>query len=406
MKIGIGAIFKNEALYIIEWLAHYRLMGIRDFFIANNDSSDETEIILKLLQDNGYLKYFNIQTKDSPPQLLAYSEIIEKYSSSVDWLGFLDADEFIDADNNNSQIRDFPELLGKFSEDESTGAIVLNWSIYGSNRLNFYEKKPVQERFISRAKHDLGVNRHYKTFFKTKCLESVGNNPHYFVMKENFKTLHANGECVEDYEGKKGLSNDIIWSPFKLKHYVVKSKEEFILKKYRNGSAATIGRIKGEKYFYGHDINDENGSVDPGYLILLKNEIRRIENDIFKRNILFSPMFFDEKIDVYEFFENKSLIDTFSLENDIYYIKGWSSALSLFRDMECYICFGSENYHVDYDIVRRFDIFDKKISKNSLCGFSIKINKKIIDDNGFPKEIVFFDKNKKIELIFPDIFRR
>ena len=41
LRLAIGAIFKNEGPYILEWIAFHRAVGVDRFFIADN-ASDET----------------------------------------------------------------------------------------------------------------------------------------------------------------------------------------------------------------------------------------------------------------------------------------------------------------------------------------------------------------------------
>lgn len=56
-KLSVVAIFKNEADYIYEWIAYHLLMGVEHFYIADNDSSDETAEILKKLENAGLVTY-------------------------------------------------------------------------------------------------------------------------------------------------------------------------------------------------------------------------------------------------------------------------------------------------------------------------------------------------------------
>ena len=51
--IGVAAIFKNEFEYVIEWLAHHRAIGIKHFFIADNESNDGTSELLTALDNAG-----------------------------------------------------------------------------------------------------------------------------------------------------------------------------------------------------------------------------------------------------------------------------------------------------------------------------------------------------------------
>jgi|GEM_PF-4049655 len=58
MKFGIGAIFKDELDYILEWLAWRRLAGFARFFVADNGSSDGTRQLLEALGEAGLINLF------------------------------------------------------------------------------------------------------------------------------------------------------------------------------------------------------------------------------------------------------------------------------------------------------------------------------------------------------------
>lgn len=72
LRLGIGAIFRNEAPYITEWVAHHRVLGVDQFFIADNDSIDGTSQLLRAMQELGYVHHINFPTPTGQaPQLPA-----------------------------------------------------------------------------------------------------------------------------------------------------------------------------------------------------------------------------------------------------------------------------------------------------------------------------------------------
>eukprot|EP01024_Parvocaulis_polyphysoides_P009844 TRINITY_DN13199_c0_g1_i1.p3 TRINITY_DN13199_c0_g1~~TRINITY_DN13199_c0_g1_i1.p3 ORF type:complete len:138 (-),score=4.69 TRINITY_DN13199_c0_g1_i1:75-488(-) len=40
-NVSIGTIFKNEAQYLLEWIAYHTIIGIEHFYLFNDDSTDE-----------------------------------------------------------------------------------------------------------------------------------------------------------------------------------------------------------------------------------------------------------------------------------------------------------------------------------------------------------------------------
>lgn len=85
MKLCIATMMKNEADSLIEWICYHLAIGVDSFIVANNESSDATEEILKLLSDFCNLEYFEFKTPPSSrPQLPAFNHMLEKYKKQHD----------------------------------------------------------------------------------------------------------------------------------------------------------------------------------------------------------------------------------------------------------------------------------------------------------------------------------
>ena len=95
MRVAIAAIAKNEALYLREWLAYHVLLGISDFIIYDNESTDDTSVILREAQNCKIITRTWDTVEGSSPQISAYNDIVKKYSSFYDFCFFIDIDEFL-----------------------------------------------------------------------------------------------------------------------------------------------------------------------------------------------------------------------------------------------------------------------------------------------------------------------
>jgi Glycosyl transferase family 2 len=158
-QICVIGIFRNEAPYIIEWIAHHRLLGIRQFYIADNDSDDGSRQILRKLEETGYCKWIPWKTDSKvKPQLPAYRELLSMVPEITDWVAFLDADEYIWP---TSDVK-----LGKFlgSIPDNIGAIAMNWAVYGSSEYYEYAQGPTTIRFTWHADKTRDANLNFKTF--------------------------------------------------------------------------------------------------------------------------------------------------------------------------------------------------------------------------------------------------
>ena len=267
MKLAIAAIVKNELDSLSEWMAFHLAVGASHFLIADNESSDGTYELLDALSKTGLVTLISVPTGSTPPQLLAYQQLLGSCPDGIDLVAFVDADEYllptppavaVAAD----KAPEFPLLawLEKQFASKEVGAMALNWACFGSNGAKFRDEGLVIERFTQRAKQAFGPNHHFKSVVRPSYVEKF-DNPHYARLNRGHY-INAVGEPVEarlDKQGKPrmGLSEQIVWEGARINHYLVKSVEEFVVGKAKRGSAATPNYTKQRDYFMRHDRNDE-----------------------------------------------------------------------------------------------------------------------------------------------------
>lgn len=164
---------------------------------------------------------------------------------------------------------------------ENVGCVLLNWAIYGSSWLVNHSKGLVIERFERRANQHFGPNHHYKSIVRTAAFESLSSNPHHFHLKPGWRHTLADGtDLIAHAAHGAGLSQEVVWKPFRLNHYAVKSRQEFDSRKAVNGSAASLNRVKGEAYFKGLDRNDVRDPISTDFTKRVRQEMDRIEGQL------------------------------------------------------------------------------------------------------------------------------
>ena len=258
LKFAIGAIVKNEADSILEWVAYHWVVGIDHFFIADNGSNDGTYEILKGLEKQGFVTVFRFPTLGTKaPQLLAYKKIIKLSKGLYTAVAFIDADEYLVPMDESDNVKLY--LTQWFSKPD-TAAVAMNWACFGSSGEIFRRPELVIERFKLRFSEKRNQNHHFKTIVRPEKVE-IFYNPHMVKLKSG-NYLNVLGEKLVAHPKQTfGLSDKVIWYPVRVNHYVVKSLEEFLVRKSPAGSAATIGKEKHQRYFITHDHNDSTCEV-------------------------------------------------------------------------------------------------------------------------------------------------
>ena len=185
----ICVIAKNEEPYIHEWIQYHLKLGFDHIYIYDNGD----HFPLKPLECMYPGKITVIYYPGRCLQLRSYFAFNYNYCYQHTWAAFIDVDEFIVL-KKHTHIKDL------LREKCSSGALVLNWVLFGSNGHENYEERPVLERFTKREKC---VHNHTKWIVRLLHLDNM-INPHFG------KLLY--GKAV-DTNGVYG-SNDIyhIWA--------------------------------------------------------------------------------------------------------------------------------------------------------------------------------------------------
>ena len=268
-NLSVVAIVKNEKDYLIEWLAHHRCLGVEHFYIADNGSDDGSFELLQSLEKEGFLTltYWPLKEK---AQHRWYNHALEKYGSSSRYLAFIDADEFIDLSGG-------PCLKSKVRElmtSDHAGAVACEWRIHGSSGHERRTPGMVIERFPRAGKRERHVNRHIKSIVKPAAVERMW--AHSADLVDGYHYLASSGDRVAfiNQNPRSGRSQHVLSDCITVKHYAVKSLQEYIEKKQKKGRA-NLGPEKERHaaYFENHDMNDTDASFSNEWIKRVKDEI-------------------------------------------------------------------------------------------------------------------------------------
>lgn len=220
-SIALCGIVRNEIRSVVEWLAHYKALGFTDFVIYDNESTDGTGEVLQALDDAGEILRLDWpHTVGARPQRLAYEHM--RVHSTVDWIGYFDADEFLLL-RQDASIADF---LGRFGDDVT--AIAINWVVFNSGGQERYRAVPVMERFTESLRRHDPHNRSMKSIGRRERLSGTGI--HRVEVAEG-RYVTPSGRDAEFSNGQ--IMRSIDTEVAVLHHYMVKSLEEFQEKRNR-----------------------------------------------------------------------------------------------------------------------------------------------------------------------------
>ncbi len=347
MKVGIIAIFKNEFPYILEWIAYHRLIGINQFYIADNISDDGSSQLLEALDQAGIItRIFFPRIGEAGPQMPAYNHILHKYGGEVDLMAFIDADEFICIKGFES----IQEVLAPMMQDSTIAAMGINWRVFGSSQHVFPPKGLVIENYIHHSLESYDNNRHIKSIVKPSYVKRM--HVHEAKLKRG-RFVNSNLNDIEfDETGAK--TKAVCHDNLIIHHYVVKSRIDHFINKSSKGSAAGLQtRKKGEAYFKSHD-KKELTSIDlHAYYQPVKQLIAT-----FKEQLLQQTQFMQFASGHIHIQNNQTVVGWVSTENN--------------APVKVKLIVGQDEYIIDVNL-KRPDVFKKKLSKVLECGFRKKL---------------------------------
>jgi len=249
MQLGICTIQRNRGRWLAEWVAFHYAVGFRKFFIYLHKCTDNSpEIVISLKRQ------FDIECHIVPPdtlrpQLVAYQHAYQAYGHTIDWLAFIDGDEFIFPTEADS----IQTVLASF-QYQKVSAIGVWWSCFGSGNHIQEPDGLIIDNYQLRAPSDFEANRHVKCIVRGHQGEhfSVSNNAHLFntisgTFDEQLRQI-THG-YMPDLEPS--------YQMLRINHYVCQSLEYFKSFKQNSGSAdAGALAVRSDEWWVRHNRNE------------------------------------------------------------------------------------------------------------------------------------------------------
>ncbi|WGW03064.1 glycosyltransferase family 2 protein [Tropicibacter oceani] len=252
-RVIVGCM-KNEAPYILEWIAYHRAIGVDSFLIYTNDCDDGTDALLDRLQDMGVLQHRDNShwTGKSPQQFALDAALDEPLVKAADWLIHIDVDEFINVRCGNGTLDDFLQRVPGATN------VAMTWRLFGHNGVTRLSDDLVIDQFDSCAPkycpkpHTVwgfkSMFRNIGAYQKLSC-----HRPNKLTKGSEGQVKWVNGsgqdmtaEAIRN--GWRSSKQSIGYDLIQLNHYALRSAESFLIKRQR-GRALHVDRSIGLNYW-------------------------------------------------------------------------------------------------------------------------------------------------------------
>lgn len=243
-RVAICLRFKNEARFLSEWLDYYLAAGVKHFFLYNNFSIDNYQEVLRPYEARGVVTVIDWPRIPASPE--AENDCIGRARGRFEWVGFLDADEFVVVRNGQS----IPEFLSKFL---NVPAVALHWYYYGSSG---HERRPSNGVIRAYTRRALSPNEHFKVFVRPDQV-TRNRNSHNFYFRRARCAVLEDGRRAYGSMARPAIAK-LAW----INHYYCKSLEDYLEK------SAQISTL------------DRYGIKDPSRQVTLVKEAMNAWNDV------------------------------------------------------------------------------------------------------------------------------
>lgn len=272
-NVSVCAIFKNESLYLKEWIEFNHIVGVEHFYLYNNNSEDDYLGVLEPYISKGLVTL--VQWPKNQAQMECYNHCINTHKKETKWMGFIDIDEFIIPRTENS----IYDLLKKY--DDNRGSVKLYWKMFGtSGIIKRNNNELVTEQFtVCWPKYYIVGKCFYNTSFSYNPSSKKNKILHHSFWA-NYRGIDIppvniyNQICFNELDKIKNTE-----CPMQINHYFTKSYDEYRMKKAKGDVYFKINPHD-EEYFFIHE--HENLDTDFSaykYLVELKLKMQETCED-------------------------------------------------------------------------------------------------------------------------------
>jgi hypothetical protein len=250
MRLGIASIQRDRAPWIREWVSFHYLVGFRKFYLFLHHVSDNSVEVVTALKKHFDIQLFLLPAGADRPQYGCYQFAYHTFCHEVDWMAFIDGDEFLFSPSDDRLENPLEEFFY-----QRLSAIGVYWACFGSSGHLAEPAGLIVENYRQRGDLSMPANRHVKSIVlgRQSTLVKPGIDPHVFrtplgTYDENLRPIAA------------GLTTyDPTYRKFRINHYVTQSRSFYEGFKKDRGAATDDPRqplVRPESWWIEHDRND------------------------------------------------------------------------------------------------------------------------------------------------------
>ncbi|WP_322894281.1 MULTISPECIES: glycosyltransferase family 2 protein [unclassified Yoonia] len=279
---------KNEAPFILEWIAYNLAIGVTHFLVYTNDCTDNTTAILDRLAELGHVTRRDNPwdpASDKKPQHVALQDALDQPAyQRADWVLTIDIDEFVNIHVGDGTFADFFDAAG------DPNVVSFTWKFFGNDGVDIYEDKPIMAQFTACAPEFIPKPRlgwGFKSMVhKSAPYTKIGvHRPLDLNDEANLPAVRwVNGsgrampEALLTNNGWRSTKRSLGYRLATLNHYILRSADSFLVKRDR-GRINHTDQDQGIDYWMRRNYTTETDARMQHRLPMMQRQLDRLMAD-------------------------------------------------------------------------------------------------------------------------------
>ena len=231
MRILAITTMRNEAPFLLEWIAYHQHIGVTDFLIYTNDCDDGTDVLLDRLAELGVVHH---ERNHSGGKKAVQWRALTKAQrhpvfAQADWIFVADVDEFLNIHAGAGKITDLMAAV------PHADGFAIAWRMFGNAGILGFEDEPILEQFTKAAPEALlwpwrAVQ--YKSLYRQDPrYEKLGvHRPKVVKQSDNGHWVDGNGAPLPDNPNVFQYTTGPRYGLAQINHYALGAMESFLVK--------------------------------------------------------------------------------------------------------------------------------------------------------------------------------
>lgn len=285
---------KDEGPYLLEWICYHRLIGFDRIVVASNDCGDGTRQMLDYLDTVGEVEHVENSARHegepADPQNRAYARFwADEGIRASEWVLVGDADEFLNIRTGDGTL----DALIEAAEGRAGGQVDIisaTWRVFGNGSIIEFLDEPVIAQFTHAAAPGTHATQRltaFKTLFRPKVVRKLGIHrprlyPRYVDGGAQVTWVNGAGALMPERYLRQGWRSDVDSygdDLVTMNHYMIKSSEAFLMKRYRGTANSADAERIDFSYFDTFNANNTEDCSIQRHVPALKEAIARLKSD-------------------------------------------------------------------------------------------------------------------------------